>query len=220
MKILLVKTTSFGDVLHALPALTDARRHVDGLVCDWLVEAPYAPIPAWHPAVRTVIPVAMRGWRRPPWIQHLPALRRFVRQLRREQPNVSVAVFERETERTYKVGESTVEIAANYLVRRLGLSTYLYKEHLPKNGLRFFFDTEGHDAELTEMSEIGVHAFPPCPSFQVDRARLERDLLRMNADGVRMQHGSQQTHGRTPAYRPIPRAITPQTIQASGGQTL
>lgn len=85
MKILLVKTTSFGDVLHALPALTDAHRRIENLVCDWLVEAPYAPIPAWHPAVRTVIPVAMRGWRRPPWIQHLPALRRFVRELRGER---------------------------------------------------------------------------------------------------------------------------------------
>lgn len=84
MKLLLVKTSSFGDILHAFPALTDARRQVDGLVCDWLVEDRFAALPAWHPAVRDVIPVSMRGWRRPPWIQHLPAVRRFLRQLRRE----------------------------------------------------------------------------------------------------------------------------------------
>ena len=107
------------------------------------------------------------------------------RQLRRQVPRASVAVFERETERSWKVGESTVEIAANYLVRRLGLSTYLYDRHLPKNGLRFFFDTADRDAPLTEMSEIGLKGLPPYPSFQLDRARLEADLIEMNrTDGV------------------------------------
>lgn len=85
MKLLIVKTSSFGDILHAFPALTDARRQLDGLVCDWLVEDRFAALPGWHPAVRHVVPVSMRGWRRPPWIQHLPAVRRFLRQLRREQ---------------------------------------------------------------------------------------------------------------------------------------
>lgn len=85
MKLLLVKTTSFGDILHTFPALDDAWRSVDGLVCDWLVEAPYASIPTWHPAVRNVISVSMRGWRRAPWVQHLPAIRRSVQRLRRER---------------------------------------------------------------------------------------------------------------------------------------
>jgi len=112
------------------------------------------------------------------------------RQLRRHSPELSVALFERDTERTYKVGESTVEIAANYLSRRLGLSTYLYQEHLPKNGLRFFFDTEAKDAPLHEMSEIGLGGMPPYPSFQFDRARLEKDLLEMNEkDGVHVEIG-------------------------------
>ncbi len=116
------------------------------------------------------------------------------RQIRRQIPDASVAVFERTTERTFKVGESTVEIATNYLVRRLGLSTYIYKEHLPKNGLRFFFDTERKDATLPNLSEIGVHALPPYPSFQLDRARLEADLIRLNrADGVQVVEGVRVT---------------------------
>ncbi len=104
------------------------------------------------------------------------------RQVRRMLPELSVAVFEREAERTYKVGESSVEIAAHYWVRRAGLATYFHKEHLPKNGLRFFFDSEARDLELEEMSEIGVNGLPPYLSFQMDRARLERDLLRMNVE--------------------------------------
>ncbi len=113
------------------------------------------------------------------------------RQLRREVPGASVAIFEKSHERSYKVGESTVEIATNYLSRKLGLQGYVYEHHLPKNGLRYFFDTEGKDAPLHEMSEIGVSVLPPWPSFQLDRARLEADLLAMNeADGVQVHIGA------------------------------
>lgn len=112
------------------------------------------------------------------------------RQLRREAPDLSVALFERTGAPRWKVGESTVEIASHYLMRRLGLGTYLYDEHLPKNGLRFFFDTPNKDAELTQMSEIGTDRPPPMPSFQLDRARLEADLRTMNRDdGVEVYIG-------------------------------
>jgi len=117
------------------------------------------------------------------------------RQLRREAPKLGVAVFEKTNPEVdpprYKVGESTVEIATNYLVRRLGLSTYIYKEHLPKNGLRYFFDSPEKDAALPKMSEIGIHGLPPYPSFQLDRARFEPDLMAMNrADGVELHFGA------------------------------
>ncbi len=113
------------------------------------------------------------------------------RQLRRSIPSLSVALFERTRETSFKVGESTVEIASNYLTRRLGLSTYLYENQLPKNGLRFFFDTPAKDAAMIDMSEIGSTQLPFFPSFQIDRARLEADLMRMNvADGVDLHLGA------------------------------
>lgn len=56
-----------GDVIHALAALTDAASVVPGLACDWVVEEAFAEIPAWHPAVRRVIPSAIRRWRGHPW---------------------------------------------------------------------------------------------------------------------------------------------------------
>lgn len=64
MKVLLVKTSSLGDVVHALPAVTDAARALPGLELDWVVEEGFAEIPGWHPAVRRVLPVALRRWRR------------------------------------------------------------------------------------------------------------------------------------------------------------
>ena len=64
MKLLIVKTTSMGDVVHALPALTDMRRAVPGLQVDWLVEQPFAAIPALHAGVDRVLPLAWRKWRK------------------------------------------------------------------------------------------------------------------------------------------------------------
>lgn len=67
MHILIVKTSSLGDVIHTLPALTDAAHAIPGLRVDWVVEEAFAEIPAWHPAVSRVIPVAVRRWRKNWW---------------------------------------------------------------------------------------------------------------------------------------------------------
>lgn len=64
MHILIVKTSSLGDVIHTLPALTDACREIPGLRADWVVEESFADVPQWHPAVDRVIPVAIRRWRK------------------------------------------------------------------------------------------------------------------------------------------------------------
>ena len=67
MRVLLVKTSSLGDVIHALPALTDAARAIPSITFDWVVEEGFAEIPTWHPAVGKVIPVAIRRWRKNIW---------------------------------------------------------------------------------------------------------------------------------------------------------
>jgi heptosyltransferase I len=64
MRVLVVKTSSMGDVVHALPAASDMLRQFPGLELDWLIEAPFAAIPQMHPGVRRVLPMAWRKWRR------------------------------------------------------------------------------------------------------------------------------------------------------------
>jgi heptosyltransferase-1 len=64
VRVLIVKTSSMGDVVHALPALSDMLRAHPGLEADWLVEAPFAAIPQLHPGVRRVLALAWRKWRR------------------------------------------------------------------------------------------------------------------------------------------------------------
>jgi heptosyltransferase-1 len=67
MRILLVKTSSLGDVIHTLPAVTDAVRALPDVRFDWVVEEAFSEVPVWHPAVERVIPVAMRRWRKHPF---------------------------------------------------------------------------------------------------------------------------------------------------------
>ncbi len=67
MKVCLVKTSSMGDVLHTLPALTDAQNALPDIQFDWVVEENFAEIPRWHSAVNQVIPIALRRWRKQPF---------------------------------------------------------------------------------------------------------------------------------------------------------
>lgn len=64
MQVLFIKTSSLGDVVHNLPVVSDVARLIPGTQIDWVVEEGFADIPRLHPAVRRVMPVAMRRWRR------------------------------------------------------------------------------------------------------------------------------------------------------------
>lgn len=64
MRILFVKTSSLGDVIHHCPAVTDTIAAFPNAVIDWVVERPFAAIAKLHPSVRRVIPVAIRQWRK------------------------------------------------------------------------------------------------------------------------------------------------------------
>jgi heptosyltransferase-1 len=62
--ILFIKTSSLGDVIHHMPALTEARKARPDATFTWLVEEAFAPLVRLHSAVAEVIPVAWRRWRK------------------------------------------------------------------------------------------------------------------------------------------------------------
>src|SRR5690606_20537024 len=66
-RILIVRTSSLGDLVHMLPAISDIARHVPDACIDWIVEESFAEVPSWHPAVHEVIPIAHRRWRKSWW---------------------------------------------------------------------------------------------------------------------------------------------------------
>lgn len=66
-KVLLVKTSSLGDLVHNLPVVDDLRAAAPGVEIDWVVEEPFLSIPRLHPGLAAAIPVAIRRWRSTPW---------------------------------------------------------------------------------------------------------------------------------------------------------
>ena len=85
-KVLVVKTTSMGDVIHTLPALSDAAKQQPGIQFDWVVEEDFAEIPTWHANVNRVIALNLRKWRkRPLQVLFSQEWKSFWRSLRRDQ---------------------------------------------------------------------------------------------------------------------------------------
>lgn len=66
MRVLIIKLTSMGDLMHALPALTDAANAYPDIEFDWVVDQAFADVPLWHPNVRRVIKTAHRQWKKQP----------------------------------------------------------------------------------------------------------------------------------------------------------
>ena len=86
MRVLIVKTSSLGDLIHSFPALTDAARARPDLEFHWLVEEAFHEVPWMHPAVSCTALIALRRWRRAPLAAfqsgEIRALRRRLRRAR------------------------------------------------------------------------------------------------------------------------------------------
>jgi len=95
---------------------------------------------------------------------------------KRERPDYRVTIVERSEVFDRKVGESTTEVSGCFMMRKLGIASHLVHEHLPKQGLRFWFDGDSV-ANFEECGEIGPQAQVRLPAFQVDRAKLDAHLL-------------------------------------------
>jgi heptosyltransferase I len=81
MRLLVVKMSSLGDVVHTLPAITDAVQQIKDLHIDWVVEEAFRSIPLLHPAVGMSIPIALRRWRQHPTAAR-PEVAQFIGRIR------------------------------------------------------------------------------------------------------------------------------------------
>ncbi len=102
--------------------------------------------------------------------------------LKKNFKDKKILVLEKNEKLNWCAGESTVGVAGLFLIRELGLSTYCYLNHLPKNGLRFIFDDSNKPFSVETCSEIGANMLPVFPTFQIDRARLDMDLWELNRE--------------------------------------
>jgi len=123
--------------------------------------------------------------------------------LLRECPDLRVAVIERAPHFTRRVGEATVEISGFFLGRVLGLTQHLNECHLVKQGMRFWFAND-ETQTLADSSEIGPKYHVRLPSWQLDRAVVDEEVLRRavalgaelkrpaQVTGVRLSPGGEQ----------------------------
>lgn len=80
-KILIVRSSSLGDLIFMLPAISDIAKHVPDAQIDWVVEDVFKEIPGWHPAVNKVIPMSHRKWRKSWWSKEARQARQEFKQL-------------------------------------------------------------------------------------------------------------------------------------------
>lgn len=84
MRVLIVKASALGDVVHALPVLAWLKSADPAMEIDWLVEEGFAPLLDGHPLVRKVHRIATRSWRRQGWAVAAQESLRVIRAIRRE----------------------------------------------------------------------------------------------------------------------------------------
>lgn len=97
--------------------------------------------------------------------------------LLRRNPGIRILIIEKSEKLTRRVGEATVEVSGYFLGRVLGLTRYLNEHHISKQGLRFWF-ANGRVKSLDQAAEIGPRYLARLPSYQIDRAGLDEEVLR------------------------------------------
>lgn len=96
--------------------------------------------------------------------------------LRRDAPHLRVLIVEKAERFDEKVGEATTEMSAMFLTRRLAMWQHLEREHLPKEGLRYWF-SNGRVTGHANASETGGSIRSTVPAFQLRRDALDEHLL-------------------------------------------
>ncbi|MFN7942887.1 MAG: NAD(P)/FAD-dependent oxidoreductase [Thermoanaerobaculia bacterium] len=96
--------------------------------------------------------------------------------LRRDHPELSLLVVEKARAFDMKVGEATTEMSAMFLTRRLAQWRHLERDHLPKEGLRYWFANRQVEHHW-DATETGGYVRSAVPSFQLRRDLLDEHLL-------------------------------------------
>lgn len=110
-------------------------------------------------------------------------------------PNIRIALIdprpEQRTEKDLKLGESMVEIATIFVCKELGLHEYMIENHPPKSGLNFHWPKNSTQTQtIDDYYHVWSNRRSPIQTFQMNRAKFERDLLKMNKDmGVEFYNG-------------------------------
>ena len=158
VKILLVKLSSLGDVVHALPVVQDILAALPGAQIDWVVEKSFAPVLALHPGVQRIIPCEIRRWRKSP-----------LSAVTRQQWNAFKADLR---QLDYDAVIDLQGLTKSALVARLA--------RLAPGGKRYALanqtDGSGYEAPTRWVADVAIHITPHIHAVQRSRELAARAL--------------------------------------------
>lgn len=169
--ILFIKTSSLGDVIHHMPALTEARAQRTDTRISWLVEEAFAPLVRLHPAVDKVVPVAWRRWRKSLWS---PAT---LGEITTRMRAIHAVHYDEIIDTQGLLRSAAIARAARG--RRHGYGSASIREPLASAfyDVRYGVSRDLHAVDRNRILTGRVLGYEPqgAPDFGLDRARLRRD---------------------------------------------
>lgn len=154
MRVLFVKLTSMGDLIHALPALTDAAREVPGISFDWVIEKSFSEVAKWHPAVKNIIPTSHRKWKKNIVQSYKNGeIKQFIQSIRQEKYDLVID------------GQNSIKSALTMLLAkgvRCGLDQYSAREWLAHLAYqkKFFVHKDMHAIQRLRLLFSQIFDYP------------------------------------------------------------
>ncbi len=167
-RILLIKTSSMGDVIHNLPIVADIRTRHPAAELHWLVEEAFADIPALHPGVNQTLPVALRRWRKS---LHHPQTWRELRAFRARLAETEYD-FILDTQGLLKSGL----LARLAHGKRFGLDRGSAREPLASLCYDVAFRVDPHAHAVVRYRALAAQAFALAPDLALDYGIRAHDL--------------------------------------------
>lgn len=176
-RILLIKITSLGDMVHTLPVLSDLRRAYPDAKIDWIADASCADIPRWAVGVDRVIAPPLRGFKKVRSWRNLKGILCAVRELRREKYDLAVDV--------HGVLKSALAGWLSGAPRRLGYQAKYLGEARAESFYTEIFGPHGdatarHKMRLVTANALGYSIDTP----EQNALRVPAPAVPLNTDGV------------------------------------
>ncbi len=201
MKALIIKLSSMGDLIHTLPALTDAKKAIPAIEFDWVAEPAFAEIPTWHPSVNRVIEAPIRQWKRNKWQAfRAGAIKQFKQSLR--QTDYDLIIDAQSALKTAIISTQAAGPRAGMdkqSVREYG-AQWFYQQ-------RYFIDKNQHAINRTRQLFARALNYPEpesSPDFGINRNQLTEPPVTLPEKYIVCVHGTtwktkhwQQTHWQT-----------------------
>lgn len=176
-----------GDLIHTLPALTDAMQAIPDLKIDWVVEPAFADIPAWHPTVNKIIPIDLRRWRKTIFSKSTCAdIKKFIKTVRETQYDLIIdAQGLLKSAVVAKCARGEIHGYDKNCAREF-YSSYFYDK-------KYFIDKTEHAVKRTrELCSRALNYTLPAtrPNFHIDLTKLPRLDFETPANYFVFLHGT------------------------------